>query len=44
MLYDISEQYTDNIVTHFFNISLGLIYDQCYPLHAKTTSFLRLVW
>ena len=22
-----------------FNITLDLIYDQCYPLHAKTTSF-----
>ena len=22
-----------------FNISLDLIYDQCYPLHAKATSF-----
>ena len=22
-----------------FNISLDLIYDQCYPMHAETTSF-----
>ena len=28
------------ILSHItFNISLDLIYDQCYPLHAKTTSF-----
>ena len=35
MLYGISEQYPDDVVTH---VLLDLIYDQCYPLHAKTTS------
>ena len=30
MLYGTSEQYADDF---------DLIYDQCYPLHAKTTSF-----
>ena len=35
MLYGISEQYTYDIVT--------LIYDQCFPLHAKPVVFvLRL--
>ena len=36
MLYGISEQYPDDVVTH---VLLNLIYDQCYLLHAKTTSF-----
>ena len=36
MLYGISEQYPDEVVTH---VLLDLIYDHCYPLHAKTTGF-----
>ena len=36
MLYGISEQYPDDVATH---VVLDLIYDQCYPLHAKTTRF-----
>ena len=45
MLYGISEQYPDDLVTPRPSKLLNLIYDQCYPLHAKTTSFfLRLFW
>ena len=36
MLYGISEQYPDDVVTH---VLLDLINDQCYLLHAKTTGF-----
>ena len=35
----ISEQYTDNAATYIFNISLDIINDECYPLHAKTALF-----
>ena len=37
MIYDISEQYPDNIVTyHCLNIPSDLIYDKCYLFYAKT--------
>ena len=36
MLYGISEQYPDDVVTQ---VLLDLIYDQYYPLHAKATGF-----
>ena len=39
MFYGISKQYADKSSHIVFNISLGLIYEQCYPLHSKTTSF-----
>ena len=35
----ISEQYTDYLVTYVVNIPFGLINNECYPLHAKTTLF-----
>ena len=40
MMYDTSEQYTDDIVTyHFLNIPSDLIYDKCYPFYRRTTIF-----
>ena len=43
-MYDISEQYADDIVTyHFLNIRSDLIYDKFYPYHSKITFFFTLV-
>ena len=40
-MYDISEQYADEIVTyHFLNIPSDLIYDKCYRFYRKATIFL----
>ena len=40
-MYDISEQYVDDIVAyHFLIITSDLIYDKCYPFYRKTTFFL----
>ena len=40
IMYDISEQYADEIVTyHFLVITSDLIYDKCYSFHRKTTFF-----
>ena len=40
MIYDISEQYTDDFVTYFFlNNPSDLIYDKWYPLYRRTTIF-----
>ena len=39
MLYGISEQDGDGIVPYGLNMSIYLVYDQCYPFHAKTASF-----
>ena len=39
MLYGISEQDGDGIVPYGLNMSIDLVYDQCYSLHAKTASF-----
>ena len=37
-MYDISEQYADDIVTcHFLNIPSDLIYDKCYRFYRRTT-------
>ena len=45
MLYGISEQDGDGIVPYGLNMSIDLVYDQCYPLHARTQVFvLRLFW
>ena len=35
----ISEKYTDDVVTYVVNIPFGLINNECYSLHAKTTLF-----
>ena len=41
MIYDVSEQYADDIVTyHFLNISFDLIYEKCYSFHGKTKIFM----
>ena len=40
-MYDISEQYTDDIVTyHFLNVTSHLTYDKCYSFYRRTTTFL----
>ena len=41
MMYGISEQYADDIVTcHFLNDPSDLIYDKCYSFYRRTTHFL----
>ena len=41
MMYGISEQYADGIVTyHFLNVPSDLIYDKCYSFYRRTTNFL----
>ena len=41
MMYGISEQYADDIVTcHFLNAPSDLIYDKCYSFYSRTTNFL----
>ena len=40
MMYDISEQYTDDIVRyHFPNTPSDLIYDRCCSFYGRTTIF-----
>ena len=41
MMYGISEQYADDIVTyHFLNVPSDLIYDKCHSFHRRTTIIL----
>ena len=41
MMYGISEQYADDIVTyHFLNVTFNLIYDKCYSFYRRTTNVL----
>ena len=41
MMYDISEQYADDIVMyHFLNVPSDLIYDKIYSFYRRTTNFL----
>ena len=40
MLYNISEQYVDDIITYRLNTPLDPIDEKCCPLHAKTIFFL----
>ena len=40
MMYGISEQYADDIVTyHFVNVPSDLIYDKCYSFYRRPTNF-----
>ena len=38
-MYNIFEQYADNIITYRLNTPLDPTDDKCCPLHAKTISF-----
>ena len=41
LMYGISEQYADDIVTHhFLNVPSDLIYEKCYSFCRRTTNFL----
>ena len=40
----ISEQYTDDFATYIANTPFDLVNEECYPLHAKATLFLFLLW
>ena len=41
MMYGISEQNADEIVTyHFLNVASDLIYSKCYSFYRRTTKFL----
>ena len=41
MMYGISEQYADDIVTYYFlNVPCDLIYDKCYSFCRRTTNVL----
>ena len=40
----ISEPYTDDVATYMINILYDLIDAKCYPLHAKITHVLFLLW
>ena len=40
-MYAISEQYADDIAMfHFLNAPFDFIYDKCYSVYRKTTTFL----
>ena len=40
MMYDIPEQYADDVVTyHFLDVTSDLIYDKCYSFHGRTATF-----
>ena len=39
-MYDIPEQYADDVVTyHFLDVTSDQIYDKFYSFHEKTTTF-----
>ena len=39
MMYGISEQYADGIITyHFLNVPSDLIFDKCYSFYRRTTN------
>ena len=41
MMYGISEQYADDIVTYYFlNVPSYLIYDKYYSFYRRTTNFM----
>ena len=43
-MYDISEQYADDIVMcHFLNVPSDLIYDKFYSFYRRTTNFLLCI-